>query len=476
MLNVKVTTGETAGARGPFPSAATTFVAGEFDEGPATPVLIRSIGQLAATFGPRSPVSAKAYDAVQTVLAIGESQCWIARESDNTAVTAKLVLKDATGKPTIVVTAKTPGVDGNHFEIEIVESGSEFKVVVSSTESGELEASPEFTTQAAAIEWSAASPYVTLAASTESEHTTNIPAALTTKALSGGVDATDLTEASLTATLAAFPRSLGPGQVICPGKTGAAVHNAMAAHCRENDRFAWFDLADSAVAATLIGETSLETVLQGYGGFHSSSAIIPGIAPGTVRTVAGSAVLAGLCALVSKAGNNSVAPSGTDWPIPYILGLTNQFTESEAEALQAAGINPFVEEQGVICLQGFYTALSREVDAIFWQASASRERMVLVAEGEVIAGRYRRKLLGGRKSSLGKFQMELQGLIKEHFEAGALFGESAAEAGVVNLGEPVNTPASLQAGELNGELEVKITPFADRVGLKIVTAPISEAL
>lgn len=476
MLNVKVTTGETSGARGPFPSAATTFITGEFDQGPATAVLIKSISQLAQVFGPRSAVSAKAYDSVQTVLAIAGQQCYVARVTDNTAVAAKLVLKDAATHPTIVVSAKTPGVDGNNLKVAVLVTGGEFQVEVISTETGVLETSPKFATQAAAIAWSAASPYVTLTASTEAEHTTANPAALAAKVLSGGVDANDLTEASVVSTLSAFPKSLGPGQLQCPGQTGAVVHNGMAIHCRENNRHACFDIADSPVAATLIGEKALEAVLQGFGSFVSSTAIIPGLVPGTTRTVPGSAVFAGLCALASQTGNNSTAPSGTDWPIPYILGFTNVFTEAEAEQLQENGINPFVEENGVLCMQGFYTALSRTVDAIFWQASAARERMVLIAEAEVIAGRYRRKLLGGRKSSIPKFQMELQGLIKRHWEAGALFGDSVEEAGKVNVGEPVNTPATLQAGELNGELEVKLAEFADRIGLKIITAPTSEPL
>lgn len=476
MLNVKVTTGETAAARGPFLSASTTFVVGEFDQGPATPVLIKSMPQLALIFGPRSAVSAKAYDAIQTVLAIGEQQVYVVRETDNTATTAKLVLKDAGGKPTIIVSAKTPGVDGNHLKIEITEAAGKFEVHVISTETGTLEVSPEFTTQLQAIEWSVASPWVTLAASLEAEHTANPPAVLAPKVLAGGADANDLTEEIMVTTLGLFPRGLGPGQIMCPGKTGAAAHNGMALHGRENNRFAWFDIADAPLAATLIGEKSLEAALQGYGGFVSSTAIIPGLVPNTTRTAAGSAVAAGLCALVSKAGNNSVAPSGIDWPIPYILGFTNLFTDAEAEQLQEAGINPFVEENGVLCMQGFYTALSRAQDVIFWQASVARERMALVADAETIIARYRRKLLGGRKSSIPKLQMELQGVIKTHWEAGALFGDRVSEAGVVNVGEPVNTPASLQAGELDAELVVKIVEFADRVGLKVITAPTSEPL
>lgn len=474
MLNVKVTTSESAGAGGSAAFAGATFIVGEADGGPAGYVSVRSMAEYKNAFGPRSAGSAKLYDAVNTVLAIGKGRCYVARASDGTAATAKLVLKDAAGHPTLVVSAETPGIEGNETAIEVIEVGSEFQIVVFS-EGEEIASSPEFTTQAQAIEWSKEAPLVTIAASTESEHTTAIPKALAKALLTGGVDASDLVDASILATLDVFPRSLGPGQVIIPGRTTAAIREGAATWAKENDRFAWCDLADQPTAEALIaGKAATPAAIAGCWGTVSSSAIIPGLAPSTTRTVAGSAVIAGMCALVARTGNNSTAPSGADWPIPYVIGFTNTYTEGEMEALQDAGINPFAEEGGFLILDGFYTALSRDVDPIFWQASASRERMALMAEGEEIAGRYRRKPLGGRKSSIGKFQGELQGMIKRHYEAGALFGDELAEAGTADVGDPINTPATIQAGELNAELRVKIVPFADDVNLNLVTAPVTE--
>lgn len=475
-LNVHVKTSETSGAGVSTAFAGTAFVVGEADQGPSTYVSVQSTAQLIEAFGPRTAGNAKLFDQVQTILAIGGVRCYVARVTDSTAVIAKLVLKDATSKPTLVASAKTAGIAGNGIKVEVVEAGSEYELVVTAGE--ETETSPEFTTQAQAIEWSSESALVTLTAATESEHTTNIPKALAAASLAGGVDASDLTDTSfLTTANTVFPGTLGPGQLLLCGRTTLAAHIGMALHCRENNRWACYELADATSAASLIAERGTITLaLQSYGGFVSSSAIIPGLVPGTDRTVAGSAVLAAQCGLASKTGNNSTAPAGEDFAIPYILGFTNLFTEPEMEALQEAGINPFAVENGQFVLDGFYTAVSKDVDEIFWQASAARERMALQADGEAIAARYRRKPLGGRKSVLGKFQGDLQGLIKTHWEAGALDGESAAEAGTATTGEPVNTPQTIQAGELNAELEVEIVPFANQVNLNDVIAPVTETL
>jgi hypothetical protein len=65
-------------------------------------------------------------------------------------------------------------------------------------------------------------------------------------------------------------------------------------------------------------------------------------------------------------------------------------------------------------------------------------------------------------------------MIKRHWEADALYGETAGEAGAVVVAEPVNTPTTEQAGELNAELIVRISPVAYAVKILIVATPITE--
>jgi hypothetical protein len=100
--------------------------------------------------------------------------------------------------------------------------------------------------------------------------------------------------------------------------------------------------------------------------------------------------------------------------------------------------------------------------------------MQLVAEAEEIGERFIFSTLDGRHQKRAKFAGELQSMIKQHWENGALYGETAQEAGIVNVGEPVNTPTTEANGELKAELIVRISPVAESVKITITSRPITE--
>ncbi len=131
---------------------------------------------------------------------------------------------------------------------------------------------------------------------------------------------------------------------------------------------------------------------------------------------------------------------------------------------------------GIPCLYGFVTALSKEKDLIFWQASPSAERMSLAFKSEVIGGKFLFKTIDGRHILISKFAAALSGMLLEQWKENALFGETAPEAYAVNVGEPVNTPTTIQNGELNAELVVRLAPYANVVSIIIVSTPITETV
>ena len=187
--------------------------------------------------------------------------------------------------------------------------------------------------------------------------------------------------------------------------------------------------------------------------------------------------MAGLLAKVASKGNDNIAPAGPRWPVsPFVIGLVNTYTEEQMNELNTGGINNVAERHGVLCLFGDVTATPQTKDLIFYQYSASRERMRLVAEAEEIGERFLFATLDGRHQKRAKFQGELQGMIKRHWEVDALYGETAGEAGAVIVAEPVNTPTTEQAGELNAELIVRISPVAYAVKILIVATPITEVV
>jgi hypothetical protein len=476
-LGIEVINTETPQSGGFSTSTGTAFVALETDQGPTAYQLIRSLSEYVRVFGPRTTTSAVAYDWVETFFALRGSRLYVARALGTSSKLAELSLLDAGAKPTLTVAWDTAGTAGNAYKIEVVVKATNAEVRLLNSEGELIEANPEGTQAQIIAWWATHTAFVTVIQSVASEHTSNLPKVLAATKLAGGVNGTVTAAEKITA-LNTLPKSLGPGQAAIPGATTEEANKGLATHCLATNRDGWGDLADSATVATLISNKgTIPTGTAGVVNFVSSTAIINGLTPGTTRTVRGSAVAAALCAQVAATGNDNQAAAGIDWNVsPFVLGFTNLFTQAQMEELVEHGINPFAERQSELCLYGWVSALSQAQDIIFWQTSAARERMRLTWEAEAILERAMFKTIDGRGHLLARVRGELQGLVSRHWQAGALFGETAEEAGSVVVGEPINTPTTEQEGKLNAEMIVRISPYADAVTLTIVSTPISSAV
>lgn len=478
-LGPTVTTGETSGASTTAASTGTAFVVGLADSGPFTATLLRSLNEYIATFGPRTSTSAKLYDWIDSFFALQGAQCYVARANSSAAKTAELTLNDSGNKPTLLVRAKYAGVYGNTLKIEVITESSEAEVRVLNSEGELLETSGKLKTQAEILAWAEKhTSYVTITQSEASEHTSNLPKTVAAKALTGGVNPSP-TEAEEIATLSAFAgHDYGPGQVAFAGLTSEAAHVGLAEHAQSHNRDAWGDLEDQASTSSLIAEKgTLSAGIAPYINFTASSVIVQGTVPGTTRTVAASAIACALCAKVSAQGNDNIAPAGVNWPLePYVLGFTKAWTQAEMETLNAAQINAFAIRNGVLCLYGFVSGIASTVDQIFWQATAVRTRMRLVARAKEAGEKFMFTTLDGRRHDIANFAAALQDIGLEEWEHGALFGNAASEASEVNVAEPINTLKTMQEGKLCAQWNVRISPFAEAVPINIVVAPVTETV
>lgn len=482
-FGVTVETGETPQSAGISTSTGTVFAVAPANYGPETPTLIKSLAEAKTIYGGRETESLELYDALNGAFSIGAARAYVQRIGTAAGVAATLELEDsASAKPTNV-TAKYKGTLGNSLKIEVKELAgkTKFEVIILNSENEVLEKTPEFATPAALYAWS--KTHETYVVFTEKSASVLILKAKVATKLATGANPTQ-SEAATIAAIENVPKSLGPGQLIVLGATNgeAKVFQAMAEHAQKNNRHALADLKGAktagTTAATLITEKgAISAGLAGYIDFFSSACTATGLTLGTTRTIPASAIVAGLFARVARTGNDNQAPSGRSWSLaPFVTGFVNTYTEANMNTLNEAGINCFAERFGILCLYGDRTALSPEVDRIFYQFPASRERMHLIAESEEIGERFIFGTLDGRHQKRAKFQGELQGMIKRHWEVNALYGETAQEAGVVNVNEPINTPATEQAGELNAELIVRISPTAEAIKIIITSAPITEAV
>jgi hypothetical protein len=328
------------------------------------------------------------------------------------------------------------------------------------------------------------SNYVTFAQSTGSGNTTNQPAALTSTALSGGANPDDISSASYVTALAQFPSSLGPGTVAVPSQTNSTVWTGLLAHASANNRFAALDTADGTTSASVVTSVGSigTTTTASYGIFTQGSLTIPGITPGTTRTVAGSAAVAALRAQVAATPSQNTAPCGTGWGLSYPLSFTTffgpggQWLQSDVNTMEAGGINCFANFYGTLCLYGFVTPVPQTTDSVYWQASASCERLALVNDGNAAVAPFLFDTIDGAGNTITAFTAALKAVLQNHWASGALYGDTAADAGIVNVGPPINTPTTAALGQLNANCQVRISPYSDLVDVTITTVPLTAAV
>jgi hypothetical protein len=488
-FGIKVSSSETAQSAGTSISTGTGFPIGLTDSGPYTPTLVKSLARYVEVFGERTATSSVMYDDIQAAFNLGMAQIYVTRAGkESSAAAASKELATAGAAKVLVVKAKYTGTLGNKLKVE----GTATELIVQN-EAGEVLETFKGTKASEFV--GVTSQYI--AVTEGSEYSTGKGEALkvvAAAALTGGTNpATEITEALAKEALERILKTYGPGQVWIPATekepVKKGIHVLMGEHCQttKNNRLAICDLADSATPATLItAKESYPANIAGYMIFHSGSCIVPGITANTTRRIAGSGVIAALCAQVAATGNDNQAPIGIGWAPPaygpggisnFVTGFTNTFTLAQMTELSEAGINSwYVTPSGIPCLYGFVTALLPSTDKIYWQASAGRERMHLVWQSEELLEKFFGRTIDGRGILLSKLQGELQGVIAEHWKENALFGNSAPEAGVANVQEPINTPATEQEGQLNAELKVRISPFVNSLSEIIVAAPITESV
>ena len=502
MPSITIQASPLASSGAPVPlSTGTAFVAGLTDAGPPPTgpkyVSCQSLTDYVTAFGPWSATSSTMYNWLDEFFAdspVG-TVAYVTRVLNGTEATAGLDLLDNGSHGTVRVNALTPGLYGNTLKIVVTTGSGNFTITVNDSNGNLLETWGPYGTTAALYAALAATPsrYVTMSQSQLGGNTTANPVALSSTALSGGLNPTAV-DADHVAALANFPSSLGPGTVSLPGKTTATCWSGIDIHCAANNRFGLRDMVDRTSAASAVSDVSAYTVTSNssYGIFVQGSAYIAGLTASTTRTVPGSAAVASLLAEVARTNNQNTAPCGNKWPIANVMGFTTFFgpvpglnmpvgcySWADVATLQNAGINCFANWQNTLCLFGFVTPISRSVDAVFNQASASRERMSICNDAYNVMARYLFDTIDGPTgNTITNMQGDLNTIGSSHFSAGALFSDTGTgeDSFKVITGPPVNTDTTIQAHQLNAQFKARISPYADAVTFALIVVPVTQSV
>jgi hypothetical protein len=282
----------------------------------------------------------------------------------------------------------------------------------------------------------------------------------------------------LDAALDLLTKDLGPGQVFVPGALGDddAVRSGLLAHAAEKNRIALLhtapdaDVAElSAIAATLTADANAR-----YGALFAPGGIFPGVTASDLRAASWDGAAAGIIARNDAQYGPNDAAAGAHGLSRFAVDVAATFVDADRETLNGLGVNLVRSIYGQVQNYGYRTPA--DPDTGWGLLSNARLNMAIVAQLEAVAERYVFAQLDGRRVKINQFGADLVGVLVPFYESGQLYGTTAQEAFYVDVGQAVNTDATIAAGELHAVVGVRMSPFAELVEIEIVKVAADQPL
>lgn len=453
----------------------TWFITGIAEKGPVEPKLIQSMNEFIAMFGIRVSYGIL-WDCADVFFREGGRRLYVSRVVGPAAVYASRNLLDGSAAISLVVTAIGPGDWANDVDVAVVAGGAGGTFVLVLREAGvEVERSPDLLDTAAAVAWSQGSAYVRITQGAS----VNDPAVAAAALLTGGNDdRASITETHWKLALDKFVKTLGPGQVSAPGRTTTQAHTDLLAHCNTMGltRVAYIDLPDTGVKGTLITAAAAQRGLNArFGGAFAPWHKVPGVSPGTTRTVPKSAVMAGITARNDIGLSANVAVAGEMGESVYTVALSQpEWTDTDRTELNNAGVNVTRNIYGGFRNYGFRTLVDGVADPNWVLLGGSRLVMEITSKGDGILERFTFDEIDGRGRLFGRLYGDLVAMLQPYFEDDSLYGLVPEDAYNVDVGQQVNTPTTIANHELHAVVAIRPSDMAEWVLLELVKVPTTE--
>lgn len=457
--------------RGVPTDISTAFVVGVTQRGPIdSAVALSSIGDYVRYYGDRI-TTGPVYDALDVFFREGGTRAYVGRVVGPTAAAATVNVPGSSGT-SIVATAKAPGTWYNGLTVKAVSASGGYRL--------EIYSGSTLLASSATLALNSDAPtfinnYIAFTAGGGSTTPTT---GSTTYALTGGTDGSTITQTQKNTALALFTKSYGPGKVLAPGDTAAAMHAAMSVHAEANNRLAYVDLPDTPTVGTITSAAATNSALADADRVaqFAGSVVVP-YTGGVTRTVSLAAAAAGLEARKNRIGNVGAVAAFDAFPFSYVSSFSQNFSDADVETLVLAGVNVGKNEYGLLELFGYTTALPRTNDT-YWMLNAANIRMAIRARGERICHSFLGQVISNQTTSLGALEGALKGMLLEFFNDGNLFSETntPSEAFQVIVDASNNPTEQLALGNVNASLNVRIAPYVEFVNIDLVTTPITQSL
>jgi hypothetical protein len=314
--------------------------------------------------------------------------------------------------------------------------------------------------------------------------------------LTGGRDTQDATpvllptDADYATALAALTDSYGPGQVSAPGVTSDTTHKNLLNHAQSLGRVALMDAVDST-DANYANLTAAVTAIQpggsqaatdaSYGAIFAPWVIVPGIAsPSSTtaqvfnRTVPPSCVVAANIAASDQKNDCNVPAAGiVNGSSSYAIGLTQSYSSANRATLNNKGVNLIRNINGTIAVYGFR---STSADPNWAYFNNVRFRMQIVRDFDVLAENFVFQEIDGRGQIFSLLGGALAGQCQNYWLRKSIYGANPEDAFSVNVGPQVNTPATIAAGQINAQVNLRMAPFGELVNIQVTKYLVSAPL
>jgi hypothetical protein len=308
--------------------------------------------------------------------------------------------------------------------------------------------------------------------------------------LTGGVDGSgNDSTATSTSSLDVFSELFGPGQVSAPGLTDGTTYSNLTKHAMATNRVAVLDGALDASAPTLTTAVStlqaVANVDPSYAAIYAPWLIVPAPVntnPGAAvsvfnRTVAPSALAAAKFAVTDQANDCNVPSAGVGpGQSNYAVALSGTaFTAVERASLNAGGVNVIrnVPNVNVIAIYG---SRSCALDQNWVYFNNCRFRMQITRDFDIIAESFVFDEIDGRGQIFARLNGAIAGQCQAYWTRKSIYGAFPSDAFQVNTGTTINTPATIAAGQINAQVNLRLAPFGEFVNVQVTKYLASAAL
>lgn len=249
------------------------------------------------------------------------------------------------------------------------------------------------------------------------------------------------------------------------------------AHAAANDRIILVDGPDSTTLADL---TAVAAALRSdpnasYGALFGPYASVPGSVSGTVRRVPYSAVEAGVIARCDRQYNAGRAAAGDKFPLRYVVDFAD-FSDADIETGLLASVNLAKDNYGTLETYGFRSLVDPDAMPDWVQFNYARLRMAVSAQLNRAAQGFVFEQLDGAGHTILQFRDALAAVLTDFYNDKALYGATASDAFSIDVGDTVNTPETIAAGELHAVIGVKFSPHAEVVYIDVAKVPLTQAV